>query len=97
MAASARTISISLLSASAGAPGQGASGVTMVKLCPITLTNRHRIGPAAAGSRDPRLGLEPERFVAGGRIDAVLEPPPAEEADVLVEALVARASRRAAM
>jgi hypothetical protein len=34
------------------------------------------------------FGLKPERFVGGeGRIDAVLEPPPAEEADVLVEAL----------
>jgi hypothetical protein len=34
------------------------------------------------------FGLKPERFVGGeGRIDAVLEPPPAEEADVLVQAL----------
>jgi hypothetical protein len=34
------------------------------------------------------FGLKPKRFVgAEGRIDAVLEPPPAEEADVLVEAL----------
>ena len=42
------------------------------------------------------FGLKPERFVGGeGRIDAVLEPPGAEEADVLVDALL-RASRRAA-
>ena len=34
------------------------------------------------------FGLKPERFVGGeGRIDAVLEPPPAEESGVLVEAL----------
>jgi hypothetical protein len=34
------------------------------------------------------FGLKPERFVGReGRIDAVLEPPPAEEADVLVQAL----------
>ena len=34
------------------------------------------------------FGLKPERFVGGeGRIDAVLEPPAAEEADVLVQAL----------
>jgi hypothetical protein len=34
------------------------------------------------------FGLKPERFVGGeGRIDAVLEPPRADDADVLVEAL----------
>ena len=34
------------------------------------------------------FGLKPERFVGSeARIDAVLEPPPADEADVLVQAL----------
>ena len=63
--------------------------ITMFRLCPITPTGRHRIGPAEP--QTPVIlafGLKPERFVGGeGRIDAVLEPPSAAEADVLVQAL----------
>ena len=89
-AASARTISISLLhGASAGAPNQGACVDHYVQVVP---TNPD--GQASDRSPEPlapvilAFGLKPERFVGGeGRIDAVLEPPSAEEADVLVQAL----------
>ena len=63
--------------------------ITMVMLCPITRPDRHRI--ARLSAKFPVIlafGLKPERFVGQeGRIDAVLEPPAAEEADVLVQAL----------
>ncbi len=58
-------------------------------LCPIT-----RTGQASDRSGERPIpvilafGLKPERFVGSeARIDAVLEPPSAEEADVLVQAL----------
>ena len=60
--------------------------ITMVMLCPITRPDRHRI--ARLSAKFPVIlafGLKPERFVGQeGRIDAVLEPPAAEKADLLV-------------
>ena len=90
MAASARTISISLLhGASAGGPNQGARVGHYGQVVPANPDGQASDRPPQA--QTPVIlafGLKPERFVGGeGRIDAVLEPPPADESDVLVEAL----------
>ena len=88
--ASARAISISLLhGASAAAPNQGATVDHYGHVVPD-----NPAGQASDRSTQRQVpvilafGLKPERFVGQeGRIDAVLEPPAAEKADVLVQAL----------
>jgi hypothetical protein len=86
----AKAISISLLhAASAGRPNQGLAVDHYGHLVPGNPAGQASERPPA---RQPPVilafGLKPERFVGGeGRIDAVLEPPGAGEADVLVAAL----------
>ena len=90
MAASARTISISLLhGASAGGPNQGATVDHYGHVVPD-----NPAGQASDRSSQRQVpvilafGLKPERFVGSeGRIDTFIEVPAAEEADVLVQAL----------
>ena len=100
MAASARTISISLLhGASAGLRTKARPLITMVMLCPITRPDRHWIGPTqrqAAG--DPRV--RPQAGALRRAARAASTPcssrRAAEEADLLVAGARARASRPAA-
>ena len=88
--ASAKAISISLLhGASAAAPNQGATVDHYGHVVPD-----NPAGQALDRSTQRQVpvilafGLKPERFVGQeGRIDAVLEPPAAEKADLLVQAL----------